>query len=493
MGQRIKFWNSVQTRLFFSLGTIITVLVLGSFGWFLKNDYDRDYDSFDKNARLVSQMSADALSIPLWNMDTAAMEGLLQSFEKEAGVRYSCILDPSGSIVLEHKGYELSGKGKPLHAERLSTPVKHEIGDTIGTLEMEFSKDEMIKHQKEEMLYILLVTAIILSATLGGAYFLLQWLALGPLSDMEKVVQSMEIGDFTQEIPIRRFDEFGVVATVFNRTTKELLKTYRSLENRSLELQAVNENLEEAKRIAESANKTKSQFLASMSHELRTPLNAIIGYSEMLIEEVEELSTDEFSTDLEKILSSAKHLLELINDVLDISKIESGKMKLNLESFEVLPLLESVKSLSKPLFQKNKNKFLLKAPSQISEMYSDSTKIRQNLLNLLSNAAKFTHEGNITLDIKFDSTQKWITFNVSDTGIGMTQEQLGKVFDAFTQADSTTTKKYGGTGLGLSITKRFCEMLGGQITVKSTVGKGSTFSMRLPVRSQDIEADEDAA
>ncbi|XP_022778600.1 histidine protein kinase NIK1-like [Stylophora pistillata] len=168
-------------------------------------------------------------------------------------------------------------------------------------------------------------------------------------------------------------------------------------------------------------------------------------------------------------------------------------MKLNLENFEVLPLLESIKSLSKPLFQKNKNKFLLKAPLQIPEMYSDSTKIRQNLLNLLSNAAKFTHEGNITLDIKADSNQKWISFNVSDTGIGMKQEQLGKVFDAFTQADSTTTKKYGGTGLGLSITKRFCEMLGGEITVESTVGKGSVFSMLLPVRSQDIEPDEDAA
>ncbi|MCP4923604.1 MAG: HAMP domain-containing protein, partial [bacterium] len=476
------------TRLFFSLGTIITTLVLGSFGWFLKNDYDRDHKEFDKSIQLASRMSADSLSTPLWNMDTDAMEKLLHSFEIEAEVHFSRILDSSGTVVLEHKG-----KGDPQNIAQLSTPINHEMEEELGVLETGFSRDGMIEQKKEELLYLLLLTVLILSTTLGAAYFLLRWLALGPLSDMERVVQNMETGDFSQEIPVHRFDEFGMVATVFNSTTKELLKTYRSLENRSTELQSVNSTLELSKRAAEEASNTKSQFLASMSHELRTPLNAIIGYSEMIIEDAEDLSPQEVTEDLEKVLSSARHLLELINDILDISKIESGKMKLNLETFEIVPLVEGIKSLSKPLFEKNKNRFVVNLSPELSQIHSDSTKIRQNLLNLISNATKFTHEGEITLDVDVDDAQEWVIFSVKDEGIGMTQEQLGKIFDAFTQADATTTKKYGGTGLGLSITRKFCEMLGGEIDVTSTVGKGSVFSMRLPVRSQDNEPTENVA
>jgi PAS domain S-box-containing protein len=247
----------------------------------------------------------------------------------------------------------------------------------------------------------------------------------------------------------------------------------------------VEEALRKSKQVAEDANRAKSQFLANMSHELRTPLNAIIGYSEMLQEDAQDLGYDDFVPDLDKIHSAGKHLLALINDILDISKIEAGKMELYLETFEIEQILFEVESTIRPLIEKNGNHLQIQRPPQLGSMNADLTKLRQALFNLLSNAAKFTEQGTITLnviaDCDFGSKSDWITFQVSDTGIGMTLEQVEKVFQAFTQADASTTRKYGGTGLGLAITRHFCQMMGGDITVSSELGVGSTFTIRLPL------------
>ena len=242
--------------------------------------------------------------------------------------------------------------------------------------------------------------------------------------------------------------------------------------------------LRQSKQAAEAANKSKSQFLANMSHELRTPLNAIIGYSEILEEEAEELEIDDFLPDCQKIQQSARHLLSLINDVLDLSKIEAGKMELHLESFEIISLVEEVKDLVTPLMEKNNNLFEIDCPPDLGLMNADVTKVRQSLINLLSNASKFTEQGTITLKVTRyrQSSLPWISFQVKDTGIGMTPEQISKLFQAFTQADSSTTRKYGGTGLGLTITKKFCQMMGGDIEVDSDLGKGSSFTINLPCR-----------
>jgi len=240
--------------------------------------------------------------------------------------------------------------------------------------------------------------------------------------------------------------------------------------------------LARAKEAAEAANRAKSAFLANMSHELRTPLNAIIGYGEMLQEEATERGEPSVVADLQKITGAGRHLLALINDVLDLSKIEVGRMDLFLENFDIARLLEDVLVVARPLVQKNGNRLEVEAPASPGAMRADLTKVRQALLNLLGNASKFTEDGTVRLRVarEPDGDREWIVFEVADTGIGMTPEQMGRLFRPFTQAEASTSRKYGGTGLGLTITRHFCHMMGGEVTVASEPGKGSTFTIRLP-------------
>jgi signal transduction histidine kinase len=235
-------------------------------------------------------------------------------------------------------------------------------------------------------------------------------------------------------------------------------------------------------RALEEASKHKSAFLANMSHELRTPLNAIIGYSEMLQEEAEDLDQQTLIPDLQKVNAAGKHLLGLINDILDLSKIEAGRMDLFVESFEIGQLVEDVQAIVQPLMDKNANALVVECPADMGTMQADQTKVRQTLFNLLSNAAKFTDHGTISLTVERQSAENggWITFAVSDTGIGMTEEQLGRLFEAFSQAEASTRSRYGGTGLGLAISRHFCRLVGGDLTVESSYGRGSTFTVRLP-------------
>jgi len=224
-----------------------------------------------------------------------------------------------------------------------------------------------------------------------------------------------------------------------------------------------------------------------MSHELRTPLNAIIGYSEMLQEEVEDLGQSELVPDLGKIHTAGRHLLALINDVLDLSKIEAGKMELFLEDFDVRKMIDDVAATARPLIDKNANRLEVRCGPEVGDMRGDLTKVRQMLLNLLSNASKFTTEGRIGLEVERDRNGGGaMVFRVRDTGIGMTPEQQARVFEAFSQAEASTARRFGGTGLGLAISKRFCEMMGGGIELESEPGVGSTFTIRLPTTAAAV-------
>jgi len=234
---------------------------------------------------------------------------------------------------------------------------------------------------------------------------------------------------------------------------------------------------------AQNATKAKSEFLANMSHELRTPLNAILGYSEMLKDDAEDDGLDAYSEDLTKINSSGEHLLTLVNDILDLSKIEAGKMDLHVEEFEFETHIKQIEATAKPLVEKNDNNFVIEKPNDLGKLTNDQTKLRQILFNMISNAAKFTKKGTVTLGItKYDEK---VRFAVTDTGIGMNAEQLGKVFEEFTQAESSTSKDYGGTGLGLPISKKMTEMMGGIMEVESQEGKGTTFSIIIPIVVQE--------
>jgi signal transduction histidine kinase len=236
---------------------------------------------------------------------------------------------------------------------------------------------------------------------------------------------------------------------------------------------------DKSRQLAE-ASQHKSQFLANMSHELRTPLNAIIGVSEMLREDAEALKQD--TEPLDRVLGAGWHLLALINDILDLSKIEAGRMELQLEDFALEPLIDGVVKTIEPLAAKNENRVAVNCDGAIWAMHADQMRLRQALLNLMSNANKFTERGTISIDARHgqENGRDWVTIAVADTGIGMPPEQMGKLFQEFSQADASTTRKYGGTGLGLAISKKFCEMMGGDITVESKVGRGSTFTIRLP-------------
>jgi signal transduction histidine kinase/CheY-like chemotaxis protein len=293
-------------------------------------------------------------------------------------------------------------------------------------------------------------------------------------------------------------DEIGRLIDGFNTMLSEIQQRDTALRGANDELKArtgelekeilyrkqTQEELLKAKHTAEEASRAKSTFLANMSHELRTPLNAIIGYSEMLEEETRESGKSDSVQDLRKIQSAGKHLLSLINDVLDLSKIEAGKMGLHLENFEVTALIDEMTHTLQPAATKNGNTVHVHVANSIGAMHADVTKVRQILFNLLSNACKFTDHGTISVDVDLSKAEggDWVQFRVSDTGIGITAKQKENLFHEFSQADASIARKYGGTGLGLAITYRFVQLMKGRISVESEPGKGATFTVQLPAQ-----------
>jgi signal transduction histidine kinase/CheY-like chemotaxis protein len=326
-----------------------------------------------------------------------------------------------------------------------------------------------------------------------------------PLRQLTRAAAELEAGqlDSAELAPLlRRGDEVGDLGRGFTRMADEIRKREESLaawnanlektvSDRTAELKHAVEDAEMAREQAQEANKTKSAFLANMSHELRTPMNAIIGYSEMLLEEAEETGDKWMEPDLKKVLSSAKHLLQLINDILDLSKIEAGRMTVFLEPVDILQAAKDVAATVEPLVAKNANTFELKCAADVGSMRTDLTKLRQTLFNLLSNASKFTEKGKITLEIE-RRADGMVSFAVQDTGIGMSAAQVDKLFGEFVQADASTTRKYGGTGLGLAISRKFCRMLGGDITVESEPGQGSNFTAILPAEAKEPAPEAEA-
>jgi len=311
-----------------------------------------------------------------------------------------------------------------------------------------------------------------------------------PIRSMSNNMRELAAGNLDIDVSMaERRDEISEMAEAMKVFKASMIKVSELAE----EQKRAAEEIQQAKDAADAANHAKSAFLANMSHELRTPLNAIIGYSEMLVEEAEDAEQDDFIPDLTKINQAGNHLLSLINDVLDLSKIESGKMEAFAETFDINALIDQVTGTAQPLIAKNNNHFTIERGDNLGRAHQDVTKVRQALLNLMSNAAKFTHEGTVTLKVERERVDDvdWLTLAVKDTGIGIAADKLDSVFDEFSQADSSTTRDYGGTGLGLAISRRFCKLLGGDLTLTSQPGAGSTFTIRLPalLPGEDVPAD----
>jgi signal transduction histidine kinase/DNA-binding response OmpR family regulator len=308
------------------------------------------------------------------------------------------------------------------------------------------------------------------------------WLGV-PLVAADKVVGVMSIHSYDHD-DLYSAQDLALFSTIAAQAAIaiENARLYKQVRQELIERKRAAEELQKAKEAAEGASRAKSTFLANMSHELRTPLTGIIGYSELLQQEAQFLGYSDLVPDLERIRVAGNHLLSLINDILDLSKIESGKMELYLEVFDISFLIAEVVTTADHLIEKNGNTFDVRVADDLGTMHADLTKVRQVLLNLLSNAAKFTNHGTVTLSAMRTLVDgaEWIYFHVTDTGIGISSEQLRNLFQEFTQADASTTRRYGGTGLGLALSRRFCEMMGGDIYVTSQEGRGSTFSVRFP-------------
>ena len=454
-------------------------------------------------AQIIGYNSAAAMAFK----DEPAATATLSALTVKGDIVSAALYSPNGQMFAHYfrdkktlpSEVPSCSAGKPYRFEGQYLEVCHDVslnGDRVGTLilQSDMRQWSMRARRYATICLVFALVSVFLAFLVSSK---LQKVISGPIMHLEDTMKIVSANKNYEVRAVKSYsDEIGSLIDGFNAMLSDIQQrdgalrgANDELQTRTLELEEevsqrkqAQEELLKAKHVAEEASRAKSIFLANMSHELRTPLNAIIGYSEMLEEEARDTQDPDHIGDLQKIQFAGKHLLSLINDVLDLSKIEAGKMPLHLETIEIRLMVDEIITTLRPAIEKNKNTLRVRMADEVTTMRADVTKVRQILFNLLSNACKFTDHGTIGLDVdrKLEDGQDWIRFQVSDTGIGIAAKQRENLFKEFAQADTSIARKYGGTGLGLAISYKFVQLMKGRISVESELGKGATFTAELP-------------
>jgi signal transduction histidine kinase/DNA-binding response OmpR family regulator len=517
----------LRWRLTLLITLVCTLTLGGAFGGYFALEILRLQDDVTKNSRdFANQLSVNVADF-LANGSEPSGEDWRAWITSNDTIVAVVVYSPTGKVI---SSYIRPGSGAAIGSLRAAyLSVNFSTDEAVIPIRL-FSRDSRrlgtlvvtaraTDEARATLMEPLRAMGILFLLSVLGALAVSRFLQSGisdPITKLAHIARRVaKEGDYTVRAEVKGggetamlVDAFNSMLTTIQQRDAELVVAKNNAEKARERLAEINAMLEEANRTLEAkvaertvelhkamtaardANQAKSSFLAKMSHELRTPMNAIIGYAEMLIEDAGDRGDTGAIADLRKILSAARHLLGLINDVLDLSKIEAGKMDLYLESFDVCTFVHDVIPTAQPLIDRNKNQLKVDCPENFGTMRADATKLRQILLNLLSNASKFTEEGVVSLAVTRDQTgpREMIVMQVRDSGIGMTPEQMGRLFQVFSQADQSTSAKFGGTGLGLAISRQFARLMGGDITVASKMGEGSVFTIRIPSEVAPVKA-----
>ena len=481
----------------FALEAIMMALVLSLT---LNYYFSANTELSTKNEMVLTNILSDLGRVALFNAEYDEFQPYVEEIVTNPIVEKVMLLDHDNRVVVSSNVTDVGkispstnsmGSQKESHYWRVEK-IANSSG-VLGKLAILFSHETLISANKKatDLGFTTALTGMIVIAIIG---IIIGFLLTRRLDSLTEAATKIADGNFSASASIKGDDEVGTLGKAFNQMARNVEKLIAELRERETELRAAHQDLEQriqerttelavARDEALAANHTKSLFLANMSHELRTPLNAICGYSGLIAEIAEEMGYDQIRGDIQNIHSAGNHLLGIVSNVLDLSKIEAGKMEFELHEFDITALIHEVVSSVKPLVEKNNNQLEIHFDDSISSMYTDETKVSQILINLIANAAKFTDNGNITFTIKKHPQHNLALFTIEDTGIGISPQNINSLFEEFTQADSSTTRKYGGTGLGLALSKRICELLGGQINVESQVNKGTKFNICLPIKT----------